>query len=540
MAAQHRFFHWGLTFPEVFFSPDGTPKADGGFDAVIGNPPYVRQERIQPIKPYLEANYQVYSGTADLYLYFYERALQLLKPGQRVGYITSGTFMNSNSAVGFRQYLKEQAAIEHAVNFGENQPFKGAEMVYPTIAILKKGKPAPTFKSVFIADVYRRDQLGEAIASLPTDDVSVDALALPEWRFQSVALTHLFQKVTDGKQTLEDYVNGQMYRGIVTGFNEAFVIDTATRDRLIAEHPSSAEIIKPMLRGQDLRPWYQIKSGEYVVFTRQGIDIEAYPAIKNYLSGFRQALEPKPEDWAGEWEGRKSGSYKWYEIQDNVAYFAKFEKPKLMWPDIGKLPRFSHDTNGYYNNDKGFIIASSAYSLLANLNSRVAWFALSQTATPLRLRGGLWQYQAKLQFVERLPIPALTAAQESSLGALAEEITALAGSRYRLHESARHRIGADLGQGGKLNEALQAWWDLPDLTAFREQVNRAFRADVPLRERDEWEGWLTDQQAQHRALTDQIIDRETHLNAVVYQAFDLTADEIALVERATKYPYGAV
>jgi hypothetical protein len=168
------------------------------------------------------------------------------------------------------------------------------------------------------------------------------------------------------------------------------------------------------------------------------------------------------------------------------------------------------------------------------------WFAISQIATPLNIRLGLWRYRVIQQFVERLPIPVLTAAQESTLGALAEEITALAASRYRLHESARQRIGTDLGAGGKLNEALQAWWELPDLTAFRAEVKKSFKAEVPVRERSEWESWLREQGDRHRALTDQIIDRETRLNAVVYQAFDLLPDEIALVERATKYPYGAV
>src|SRR5690606_14582460 len=106
---------------EVFFDSAGKPLAEGGFDAVIGNPPYVRQERIQPYKPYLAAHYEVYSRTADLYLYFYERGLRLLKPSRRMGYITSGTFMNSNSATAFRHYLHSHAAFEEVVNFGENQ-----------------------------------------------------------------------------------------------------------------------------------------------------------------------------------------------------------------------------------------------------------------------------------------------------------------------------------------------------------------------------------------------------------------------------------
>ncbi|MBN8592270.1 MAG: Eco57I restriction-modification methylase domain-containing protein [Anaerolineae bacterium] len=547
LAAQHRFFHWGLTFPEVFFNPDGTPQAEAGFDAVIGNPPYVRQQTISAYKPYLAANYQIFHNSADLFLYFFERAFTLLKPGHRMGFITSGTYMNSSGTANFRKYIHENYGFEAVINFGENQPFKGAEMVYPTISILRKDKALPTFKSMFLEDVYRRESLGDAIKSLPMVDTSSEVTGLAEWRFQSLELTRLFRNIMSSATALDEAVSGQIFYGILTGFNEAFYVDSQTRDRLIREDGSSTDLIKSMVRGQDLRPWYQKFEDTYLIFSRQGTEIDKYPAIKRHLETYRERLEVKPGDWDenanGKWAGRTSGNYTWFEWHDTVAYYREFQKPKIFGPDIGKLPRFSWNETEVYCNDKGFIIIPPNVSFLALLNSRVVWFALSQIATPLRLRAGLWQYQSKIQFIKRLPIPALTAAQESTLGALAEEITALAGSRYRLHESARHRISADLGAqgaGGKFNKVLYKWWDLPDLAAFRAEVKKSFKAEVPVKERGDWESWLTDQQAQHRALTDQIIDREARLNAVVYQAFELLPDEIALVERATKYPYGAV
>jgi len=531
LAEDQHFFHWELEFPEVFFTPDGKRLADGGFDAVIGNPPYVRQERIIPIKPFLEANYAVYSGTADLFLYFYERALKLVKPSKRIGYITSGTYMNSNSAAAFRQYIHEQAAFETVINFGENQPFKGAEMVYPTIAVLRNGKPTPTFRSLFIEKVYPRQALGDAIHDLPTVDTSSDVTALDEWRFQSVELTALFKKVTQGYQHLGEAVDGKIYYGVKTGLNDVYVIDEATRAKLIQKHPSSKEILKPILRGEDLRPWYQIDSQQYLVWAYQGIEIDNYPAIKEHLLPHEAALAKRSD----------AVNLKWYELRP-CDYYSEFDKPKIIWPEIGKLPRMSFDTQGHYINNKSCLISNSTlpiYSLLGILQSRVLWFTISQIAVPLRLRAGLWQYQLTQQFARRLPIPELSAEQESGLAEQAEAITALAQERYQLDEAMRKRIAADLGAGGKLNEKLDNWWDL-DFAALRAEVKKAFKSDIPVSQRDEWESYLADRKAKHDALTKAIIAREKTLNDIVYATFKLTIDEIALIEQATKYPYGAV
>ena len=203
------------------------------------------------------------------------------------------------------------------------------------------------------------------------------------------------------------YVNGAVYRGVTTGLNEAFVINRQRRDELIGADARSAEIIKPFVQGTHLRPWYVEDSSEFLIFARRGIRIEDYPAVHDYLSRFRAQLEPKPPSWNGEqkWAGRKAGAYRWYELQDTVDYWEAFEQPKIVWPDISKLPRFSMDTQGRYLGNTGYVIPGGDYYLLGILFSWATWFFISKTAQPLRLRGDRWQYRLIAQFMEASPHP---------------------------------------------------------------------------------------------------------------------------------------
>ncbi|MBZ0308459.1 MAG: Eco57I restriction-modification methylase domain-containing protein, partial [Anaerolineae bacterium] len=545
IAQEQRFFHWELVFPEIFFDETGRLKENAGFDAVVGNPPYVRQEHIQPIKRFLQSHYAVYSGTADLFLYFYERGLEFLKREHRLGFITSGTYMNSNSAKPFRQYIHANAAFDTLVDFGAVQPFRGVDL--PTnvmVAVLKPTDDRTIFRSLLIEGKTAPTALRQALDKEGFDTLQ-DVSGYEEWRFQPKQLTELFYRLTYGRPLLPNVTRGIAY-GIKTGFNDAFFIDEKTRQELLQADSSSAEIIKPLARGQDLRPWYQSNGGQYLIFTRQGIEIEQYPAIKAYLEQYKEALEPKPATWDesrdGTWNGRKSGPYRWYEIQDQVAYHREFEGPKILFPDIAKYPRFSWDTGGLYCNDKGSIILTDRTFLLAILNSRTIWFVIGQIATPLAIRQGLWRYQAKLQFIERLPVPELTTQQESNLTAIAEEITSLARERYQLHEDMRQILSADFGDGAPISSriTLYEWWALEDDRALSDELKRQFRTEIPLNRRSEWRRFLAEQQAEHQRLTDAIIAQEIRLNDIVYDAFDLTPEERQLIEETTKYPYGEV
>lgn len=542
IAREQRFFHWELAFPEIFFDVDGKPKANPGFDAVVGNPPYVRQERIQPIKPFLQEHYDVYSGTADLFLYFYERGLNFLKREHRLGYITSGTYMNSNSAKPFRQYIHDKAGMEWVANFGENQPFRGAEMVYPTIAVMRHDKKSDTFRNLFMEGNIRYNDLPATLENGDWVDSLEEATGMDEWRFQPAELSRLSQKVMANHPTLGTVSNGSIFYGIKTGFNEAFIVDTETKEHLISEHESSEQIIKPLLRGQDLRPWYQNSSELFLILAYQGIEIEKYPAVMAHLEQYRENLEPKPLDWKGSWKGRASGNYKWYELQTTTttSYREMANGIKICWSDISKLPRFSINEGSYFNNTV-YMVGKSSLSLLAVLQSRPVWFAVSQLAQPLRLRGGLWQYRLFTQFMERLPIPELTAQQESDLATIAEATTALARSRYALHGDFRRTLVNEF-DGDEISSrvGLYKWWEMDDEKALSDEIKRQFKQEIPLGKRSEWRKFLAEQKAKHQSLTDDIIAQETRLNAIVYDAFKLNQEERQLIEDTTKYPYGEV
>ena len=510
-----------------------------GFDVVIGNPPYVRQELLGKYKDYLQREYRCYHGTADLYLYFYEVGLRLLREGGRLGYITSGTFARANFAQAFRQLLPSLVRVESFVDFGENQPFEEAEMVRPSIMIVKKAPAAPSFRYLFLSNAIP-ESLGGAMKECGVDCPST-LLERPEWAFQSDASAALFDKIMATGKSLGETTGAEIRYGVKTGLNEAFLIDTDTRDALVRDDPSCASIIKKILRGEDLRPWYQEDEQRWLIFTQRGIEMDRYPAVKTHLERYRDALEPKPENWPATkpWAGRKSGPYKWYEIQDSVNYASDFEKPKIFWPNITKLPRFSWDDKGYFINDKGYILSTDDRALLAILQSRVCWFVISRLCTPLRLRAGLWQYQLFAQFIERLPIPNMTPDDQRALATLAERITETARSRYALDTKMRHRMADLVPTGKSLNRKLTAWW-LLDFTALRAELKKTYKQDVPLRDRDDWEAVWKERRREHEELTSVIVAGEAEMNERVYSLFNLDRGEIHLIEEETKYAYGEV
>ena len=145
LAARERFFHWELEFPEVFFDRHGQPLGEhGGFDAVIGNPPYVRQEQLAPLKPFFAADYpEVYHGTADLFVYFFAQGLRQLKQGGRLSYIGSNSWLRANYAAALRAYLRSQATVETLVDIGDNRVFEDAPDVYPAVQVVRKSSPPP-------------------------------------------------------------------------------------------------------------------------------------------------------------------------------------------------------------------------------------------------------------------------------------------------------------------------------------------------------------------------------------------------------------
>jgi hypothetical protein len=552
LARRQRFFHWELEFPEVFFDRHGQPLgARGGFDAVIGNPPYVRQEALASRKPFLAADYpDVYQGTADLFVYFFAQGMRQLRAGGRLSYIASNSWLRANYASALRAYLRSQATVETLVDVGDNRVFADAPDVYPAVLVVRKAPPPADYTAQ--AAVFTRGEGVKQFASqVAAKLIPVSIHDQPDagWQLGDDAGRRVFAKLMAGGRPLGEVVEGRIYYGVKTGLNEAFIIDRATRDQWVKTDAACATIVRPIVNGEDIRPWFVEDEGRWLIFTRRGIDVDSFPQIKTHLERFRARLEPKPVDWnnATPWPGRKPGPYQWYEIQDTVAYYQEFEKPKILWPEMAKYPRFTLVEPGVVGNKTTFMVPGENPYLLGVLMTRATWFAISQICAPIGERAGMLRYMLSEQFMSRLPIPDAPAAEREAIGGLALAITAQARARYALHRQTRHRIldlraGSTDSQkpgGAGLNQKLTAWWEL-DFPTFRGEIQKIFRRDIPLKERDEWEAWLAERRSQHDRLTAEIVRLETDLNRRVYGLFDLNAGEVKLIEASTKYRYGEV
>ncbi|WP_295099896.1 TaqI-like C-terminal specificity domain-containing protein [uncultured Candidatus Kuenenia sp.] len=382
-------FDWETEFPEIM--------KNGGFDAVIGNPPYVRQEGLGGLKEYLQKKYTVYHGMADLYAYFIEKGVSLLRDKGLFGYIVANKWMRANYGEPLRKWLKRQC-IEQIVDFGDLPVFQQAT-TYPCILVIGKDIPPSAFKATGVKTLEFEGLEGYVKENCHAVKLSI--LYDTGWSLADERSAALLNKLKKTGIPLKEYVKGNIYYGIKTGLNEAFVIDEETRNSLISEDPKSKEIIKPFLIGRDIKRYQPPAGKQYLIFTRRGIDIRKYPVIEKYLSQYKEQLMPKPKDWKGSnWKGRKPGAYKWYEIQDAVDYYLEFEKPKIIVPCIVQNASYTLDDSGFYSNDKTSIIAADDLYLLGILNSRVADFFMHSISSTKQ--GGYFEY--KPMYVSQIPI----------------------------------------------------------------------------------------------------------------------------------------
>lgn len=503
-------FEWKTAFPDIF--------ASGGFDVVLGNPPYVRMELIKPMKPWLEKRYEVVSDRADLYAYFFERGIKLLKPGGRLGFISSSTFFKTGSGAPLRDFLRTKATLETVVDFGDHQIFEGVT-TYPAILTMRAGSPPSGHDLQFWkigempADSFA-DAFADAAKPFPQE-----ALGRGSWELGGDALRELRAKITAGKPTLKDVYGSPLY-GIKTGLNEAFVIDTTTKEMLCRDDPRSADLLKPFLEGKDLKRWRSESRGLWIIYIpRNRIRIDDYPAIRDWLLPFRDKLE------------KRATKQEWFELQQGeVASSYDFSKLKIVYPEISQGAKFSFGPANFLPNKTVFSLFTDCFALLALLNSRLTWFYLSQICTALR--GGEWRLLLQSIYVETLPIPFSGHAEKASLGELAECAQKATERRSALQQAITRRI-PDLARdsaNAKLTTKLKEWWTLPDFAAFQKEVEKALKARIPVQERNEWENWITTSRAEIHALTAEIARLEAEINAKVYALFDLTPDEIALLE----------
>lgn len=519
-------FGWKTTFKNIL--------ANGGFDVVLGNPPYVRQELIKPYKAMLEAEFKIYDSVADLYAYFYEIGLRLLKSGGCLGYISSSTFFKTGSGATLRRYLLENARVQIIVDFGDLQVFEGVT-TYPAIVCLEKGKVEADHVLQF-AQIQNVEQLATLDTSFiqSAADMPQSQLTAENWQMESDVQAVLRYKLIHGHKTLKE-VYGSPYRGLLTGLNEAFVIDRATRDKLIAADSKSVELLKPFIEGKDLKKWRieqrdmwlilcpkgwtrkQSKNNTETEDTAQIWMQQNYPAIMEWLKPFEGNAKKRGD----------KGDF-WWELRA-CSYYDIYEKPKLIYPEISQGSKFSIDDSNCFVNKTIFTIKIADYFLLGLLNSKIIWRILSDVCSALR--GGEWRLMLQSIYIETLPIPEADETQKQIIATLAEKCQQAAEARYKKQQELIGIIPSlhPNKQVEKLSTALQNWWKL-DFAAFQKQIIKEFKQDIPVKERTEWKELLETGKQGIEKLTLEIATHERDLNTAVYNLFDLTDAEIKLIE----------
>jgi len=424
-------FDFEVYFSEVFHEkacPERSRR--GGFDVVIANPPYVRQEQIKRLKPLLQKHgYQIYDSISDLYTYFFEKGYNILKAFGTSTFITSNKWMRARYGEKLRKFFKEKTKVNQIIDFNGYKVFEATVDTNITI-FQKQVSTNHSINFCLIKDDYSLKEW--SIAGY----IKNHALQIPQrtldykhFTFADNTVFKLKEKIERRGVPLANW-DVNINRGIVTGLNEAFVINTLTKERICTEDPKSAEIIKPLLRGRDIHKYSYKWAGLWLIFSRRGINIDKYPRIKAYLHQYKDKLEPKPPDWNesrdGEWKGRKPGPYKWYEIQDNIAYYTEFEKEKIVYPNMTKYLPFIYDDQKYFTNQKCYILTAKSDNsflkyLVAFLNSSVSSW-LIRTTFP-ELQGGTRELNENI-FIN-FPVPQIDGSNQQQFIALVDRILSI-------------------------------------------------------------------------------------------------------------------
>lgn len=360
-----------------------------GFGIVIGNPPYVRQEEIN-YKEELKREYEIFNSVSDLYTYFYERGFKLLRDSGTLTFITSSKFLRARYGTILRKYLKENTTIKSIVNFGDQHMFEAITNTLIFIATKQKSENNTFNYSKNI------DELGKII-------FSQNELQESEWTIDNPEVISLKNKIEQQGKRLK-YWDVKINRGVLTGYNEAFIIDDATRNELIKKDPKAKDIIKPIIRGRDIKRYHFVESGQYFIVAHNGyrnegkqaipaVDINNYPSIKNHLDKYIRQLKE-----------RQDKGYTVYNLRD-CAFMDDFAKEKIIWIELTNENKFAYsDEEDYLLAGAFFLVGKSLKYFLAFLNSKLCLFYFSLICNSSGMATTQWKKFA----LEKVPVKELS------------------------------------------------------------------------------------------------------------------------------------
>lgn len=401
----------------MFGMPRAADNSEAVFDIVIANPPYVRHEDIKDLTPVLknEYHYECAASRADLYVFFYERSVKLLKPQGVLSFITSNKWYRAKYGENLRLFMASHTRLKSIIDFGDEAVFTA--IAYPTIVIATRREkplnPAPASDQVRVLNWTHENLVEEFPTVFRSEAFFIPQAELKRegWALAPERDRNLFSRIRASGTPLGELENGRFYSGIKTGLNKAFVIDGATRDRLIKEDFRSEELIKPYIRGRDVKRWKIEWSGLYLITFPFGFHskLDDYPAILNHLKLFEHDLRKRGQCTSTR-GGKGEGQHHWLELDNNPkeSYLKKFENPKIVVPDIAMTPQFCWSEDGGMVDMTAFIIATQEKWWLAILNSSTWFWYFSQLSS--QIQNGYFRFKA--QYCEQVPMPCASEKQK--------------------------------------------------------------------------------------------------------------------------------
>ena len=395
----------------------------GGFDAVVGNPPYVRMEGFVAWKEYFRANYNVHADRTDLYAYFVEKGLSILCDSGLFSMILSNKFVKAKYGRNLRNHICETAPPTCITDFAGLPVFSGATV--RTIVLTSQKTTQQRSSAVYCpppgGDDFRQLAAGTVtVKSHATEygyPIDTGSWKSGEWSFERGDYIEVLNKLLSNAVALSDFINGPICYGVKSGLVEAFVIPPDIANVLRKQSSESSDVVRPHIVGRDVRRYSNVTPSNFLIYTFHGIDISSCKAITDHLQPYKQRLL------------KRATTQEWYELQQPQKRYVELMKdPKIVYPDIAKDCRFGMDISGCVCGDTTFAIPGNNFPLLALLNSRVAYFYFKCVCAALE--GGNDTYlRFKSQYVAKFPVP-----RELKRGQLADRLQILAQRMISLTE----------------------------------------------------------------------------------------------------------
>ncbi len=522
-AKEKKFFHWKLEFPEIFYE-EGKEKENGGFDIVIGNPPYIRQEKLKDIKEvFQKLEYEVYNSSSDIYTYFYEKGYDLLRKGGVLGFITSNKWMRAKYGEKLRKLFLEKTNLKNMIDFSGLNVFESAT-VDTNVTIFEKRES--DFENDVLVSNIKEDFNGnlENYVKEYGFYLKQKEFNLNSFTIEKGSILDLKKKIEKVGIPLKDW-DVNIYYGIKTGFNEAFIVNEDKRDEILKnckdedERERTEKIIKPILRGRDIFRYGYRWAGLWIILMKFGIYKEIpikYPTIYNYLNKYQKQLKERGQckyNRESKININKDypGQHHWLELDNNPTdeYLKEFEKEKIVWQEIVQEPSFAYENKNFYCEATTFIMTGDNIKyLLGILNSKPVSFFFRKFYAGGGLGGEGYRY--KKAFLEQLPIPKPSDEIQTKITELVDNMIDYTYKKQILKLFLQNKIKSGTTEMIEVFKELQthtSWSDNPSFDLKKEIAKN-----------------LINTYEEKISKTDKLID------SIIYKLYNLTNEEIKLLE----------